>query len=242
MEISTRQDAKQSGEKFYFTGKPCVHGHIDKRQTSNGCCYTCSKIRFIEYSEKNREKIQSRRERTRDTRNAKNREYRAKNKEKRRKYIEENRDRIQKKQREYFLKHKDHLAHKAKLWRERNKEKLSKINSEKYRENMRNPDFRLKKVMRQNVRRVLLGDLKNESSEKINGYSTQELRMHIERMFLRGMNWDNYGDWHIDHIIPICWYIENGINDCSVVNALSNLRPMWAKDNIRKSARIQELL
>ena len=37
----SRQDAKAQGLKTYYTGKPCKHGHITKRTTSNGRCHAC---------------------------------------------------------------------------------------------------------------------------------------------------------------------------------------------------------
>lgn len=35
--------AKEAGEMFYFTGLPCVHGHIGLRRTNNHVCVTCEK-------------------------------------------------------------------------------------------------------------------------------------------------------------------------------------------------------
>lgn len=36
-----RSEAKAAGETHYFTGKPCVNGHIEKRTTSDGHCIKC---------------------------------------------------------------------------------------------------------------------------------------------------------------------------------------------------------
>lgn len=41
-----RNKAIQEGEKYYFTGKPCKNGHIEKRLTANGSCSQCSKDAF----------------------------------------------------------------------------------------------------------------------------------------------------------------------------------------------------
>ena len=38
---STKKEATLCGDKYYFTGKPCKHGHISKRVTNSGNCYTC---------------------------------------------------------------------------------------------------------------------------------------------------------------------------------------------------------
>lgn len=40
MESNLKQ-ATQKNEKYYFTGKPCKHGHISKRNTHNGTCCEC---------------------------------------------------------------------------------------------------------------------------------------------------------------------------------------------------------
>lgn len=39
--ISSRKEARRLGETFYFTGKPCKHGHIARRYASSGRCLTC---------------------------------------------------------------------------------------------------------------------------------------------------------------------------------------------------------
>jgi len=58
------------------------------------------------------------------------------------------------------------------------------------------------------------------------GYSSDEFRIHIESLFTQGMTWENHGEWHIDHIKDVSLF-EEGTHP-SVVNALSNLRPLWA--------------
>jgi hypothetical protein len=58
------------------------------------------------------------------------------------------------------------------------------------------------------------------------GYSALELKDYITALFTEGMSWDNHGQWHIDHIKDVSLFLDN--TEPSVVNALSNLRPMWA--------------
>lgn len=38
---TTKKEARLSGDTYYFTGKPCKHGHISKRVTVSGNCYSC---------------------------------------------------------------------------------------------------------------------------------------------------------------------------------------------------------
>lgn len=69
------------------------------------------------------------------------------------------------------------------------------------------------------------------------GYTSEMLRTRIEYQFQEGMSWDNYGDWHIDHKIPVARLLARGETRPHIINALSNLQPMWAEENMRKGAR-----
>lgn len=75
-------------------------------------------------------------------------------------------------------------------------------------------------------------------------YSLEELMQHLEKQFLAGMNWENKGDWHIDHIVPRTSFVYSSPDDAEfkAAWALSNLRPIWAIDNIRKNAKITHLI
>jgi len=41
----TREEAKRTGAKYYFTGQPCKHGHIAARKTK-GSCVECLKVEW----------------------------------------------------------------------------------------------------------------------------------------------------------------------------------------------------
>jgi hypothetical protein len=75
-------------------------------------------------------------------------------------------------------------------------------------------------------------------------YTLDELIYHIERQFLPGMTWDNRGEWHIDHIVPLSSFKFSSADDIEFKRAwaLSNLRPLWALDNIRKQATRTHLI
>ena len=42
---TTRANAKQLGEKHYFTGKPCKYNHVFKRLVTDGSCCECNRLR-----------------------------------------------------------------------------------------------------------------------------------------------------------------------------------------------------
>ena len=69
------------------------------------------------------------------------------------------------------------------------------------------------------------------------GYTPIELKNHLEYLFKEGMTWENYGEWHVDHIKPMCKFDRSELP--SVVNALENLQPLWAKDNLIKGDKYE---
>lgn len=98
------------------------------------------------------------------------------------------------------------------------------------------------KHLSKNTRSLLFNYLKKRDIRKdgktfiLLGYSTKELLEHLESKFLDGMTWDNYGKWHVDHIRPDSsfQYKSTYDKDFKECWALSNLQPLWAKDNLKK--------
>lgn len=78
---------------------------------------------------------------------------------------------------------------------------------------------------------------KTDRTFAVLGYNRSDLMRHIEGLFTDGMTWDNHGEWHIDHIVPISFFIKTGETDPRVINALENLQPLWASENISKGGR-----
>ena len=70
-------------------------------------------------------------------------------------------------------------------------------------------------------------------------YTVAELSAHLEAQFGPGMTWENRGKWHIDHIRPVCSFKFTTPDDAGFKAcwALSNLRPMWARENQRKNGK-----
>jgi len=76
--------------------------------------------------------------------------------------------------------------------------------------------------------------------ENLVGYSLNDLKKHLESLFINGMSWDNYGQWHIDHKIPKSSFNITS-DSCDAFKqcwSLSNLQPLWATDNLKKSYKI----
>lgn len=70
------------------------------------------------------------------------------------------------------------------------------------------------------------------------GCDLAALVLHIESQFLPGMSWDNRRSWHIDHIVPLSAFDLTDPEQQKVAFHFTNLRPIWAGDNLRKHASI----
>jgi hypothetical protein len=112
----------------------------------------------------------------------------------------------------------------------------SKTYAEKNRDNITRC---LNRRMRERLRQALITGKQGRSWTTFVNYSVDELRRHLERQFVKGMSWKNMGRWHIDHIVPLASFgpLESRSAEFQAAWALTNLRPLWAEENIRKQAK-----
>ena len=136
---------------------------------------------------------------------------------------------------------------KQKRYRENNALKISKMEADRYQRrksdvNKRNKQRRDNDLnysmacrLRNRIRSIIKGESKCASNKELLGCSYEEFIEHIESKFVDGMSWDNRSEWHIDHIKPCSAFdltSEEGQRKCF---HYSNLQPLWALDNLRKS-------
>lgn len=80
------------------------------------------------------------------------------------------------------------------------------------------------------------GYSKNSKTYNILGCTFKEFKEHLEKQFLEGMNWDNSGEWHLDHIYPTS--LAKDKEELLKLNNYTNFQPLWAVDNIKKGNKI----
>lgn len=161
-----------------------------------------------------------------------NKRYYKNNRDKRLKYFSEW-------QKENFEYRKEYL----KKWREDNNDKWkeTKRNYEKKRKS-NDPIYKLIGNFRTAIYTVLKEKnlIKYGHYFEILGYTQMDLVNHLEKKFNNGMTWDNYGEWHVDHKLPITSFNFNDVNDDKFKKcwSLDNLQPMWGSENISKSNKL----
>ena len=134
---------------------------------------------------------------------------------------------------------KDYFIKKSKKYRDSNKDYFSKYKKKWEKEKRHtNPLFKLKCKLRGRTCSAFKakGYKKDSMTSEMLGVDWEVCKAHIERQFTKGMSWDNSAEWHIDHIIPLA--SANTEEELKKLCHYSNLQPLWAFDNLIKSAKI----
>lgn len=147
-------------------------------------CSKCSEVKKLEnFSKKN-----TRKSGISSTCKECDREYRQRTYENfkiyRKTWLEKNRDSVRLVSREYEKRN----------YEKRKKQKLNYKNRNKH-------IFAWRSMLRTTLRRM--GTKKESNTIELLGYNPLELKLHLENLFTIGMSWDNYGEWQIDHKIPV---------------------------------------
>ena len=230
---------------------------VKSKQYSQSIPKEVKKEYKIKYYIKNKESILHKnkewRENNKDYISEYSKKYREENKEILSEYkkihYNENKEEISIKNKKWRENNKDYMSEYNKIWTENNTEKVKEnrkkyMNSKSYKSNKKRW-YKLNKEKNPHVlawRCILtnslkrLGKKKEDKTIKLLGYSSIQLKEYIKSLFTEGMSWDNYGEWHIDHIKPVSSYDSDTPVD--VVNSLENLQPLWAYDNLSKGNKI----
>ncbi len=101
--------------------------------------------------------------------------------------------------------------------------------------------YRINSSLRIAMRDALRSTVKCQRKwEALVGYTVDELKCHLEKRFKPGMTWENFGKWHIDHIIPVFAFNYEKVEheDFRRCWALKNLQPLWARENLVKGTKM----
>jgi hypothetical protein len=210
-----REENKQRIKKYYKENKELI------------------KKRHKKYYEENKERI-----------NAQHKKWREENKEiikqRKKKHYENNKKNINQKQQNYYQENKERIKELSKKWREENKEYIKKWRKQKQKTD---PIFKFRictrSLIRASFKRACNGQYrKSKRTEEMLGCDMDFFMRYIKSKFQKGMTFENYGEWHIDHIIPIS--SANTEEEIIALNHYTNLQPLWAYENLTKANKILE--
>lgn len=143
------------------------------------------------------------------------------------KYYNNNKEKQKIKRDKWYVKNKD-------IANERSKEYRKK----KFKENVQ---YKLKHYLRTRLKHALREKLKTGSAVRELGCTGYELKQYLESKFQAGMTWDNWSQkgWHVDHIKPLSSFDLSNPEQFKQAVHYTNLQPLWAKDNLKKSNKIE---
>lgn len=159
------------------------------------------------------------------------------------KWRDNNKDKLSEYHKKWYSENKEKWNEYIKEYREKNIDKIRKTKRE-YERNRKSRDPLYKLIS--NFRTAIYQVLKESNVEKNNHYfdilpyTQKELIQHLENQFTDDMTWGKYGEWHVDHKLPISSFNieEMGDNEFIECWSLDNLQPMWGEENIFKSNKI----
>jgi len=153
---------------------------------------------------------------------------------------QENKEIIAEKHKQYRQENKEIIAERNKKWVENNKEHVSQY-GKRYKRTRRavDPAFGIEHTLRNRMRAALNGRCKADTTKALLGCTYEEACAHIEAQFTEGMSWDKMGihGIHIDHIRPCASFDLTDPEQQRECFHYTNLQPLWAEDNLRKSDR-----
>lgn len=155
------------------------------------------------------------------------------------KYYEKNKSELIRKATVHYIENKSKRLSQMKQYRKANKNKIMEHQAKREKYLLKNdPTFRLQKNLRSRLNKALQHGYKTGSAIKDLGCSIAELKIYLESNFQPGMTWNNYGQWHVDHIRPLSSFDLTNPTQLNAACHYSNLQPLWAKDNLSKGASL----
>lgn len=124
-----------------------------------------------------------------------------------------------------------------KRWLERREEPGFKQNKAEYDKHynrdvrFKNPKNRIKRALRCRLYQAIIHKYRSQRTKDLLGCEWKQFMEHLESQFQKGMSFENYGKWHVDHIRPVNTFDLNKEEEVKRCFHYTNLRPLWAHDN-----------
>lgn len=172
-----------------------------------------------------------------------NRKFRKQNKEHcieiNKKYYAKNKEQILRRSREAYSNDPQKYLAKNKKWATKNKKKTNEYRRQWQKNKWHNDiNYKIKSLLRGRLYKAVNNEYKYSTVTDYLGCTIDELKIYLAAKFTEGMTWENHGDWHIDHIKPCSSFDLTNLDEQKKCFHYTNLQPLWAEDNLRKSSRL----
>ncbi len=214
--IISRKGAAELGLKRYYTGKPCLHGHLSERLVDNSTCATCNNIRS-----KNR--IKKWRQENKELSLQKHKDWVLANPEKMKECLKKSRtkhkDKMRVKRQKIYRDNKEFFQEKSREWRKNNPHKVKEIAHRRI--------CQLSKIEGKHTAKQIRELFNKQQCKCANCISCITLTPKMPNTL------------HLDHIMPISKGGTNNISNIQLLCKDCNLRKhakdpfLWAQEQGR---------
>lgn len=148
-----------------------------------------------------------------------------------------NRDHLKEYRARYYAQNKERLKVSNRTYRLKNSETLNAARNKRVRDRLRQePQFKLRYAIRNRLFCALKRKDRSVHTLALLGCSVDFLKKHLEDQFQSGMTWENHGPvWHVDHVKPCAKFCLEDPEQLEECFHYTNLQPLFALDNLRKS-------
>lgn len=220
----TKRKRKIYNKKWHFKNKKKRNLQIKKYQKihNKDLKKTAKKYRIL-----NKIKISKQKE-----------EYYKRTKSKHKKYYIKNKKKILKRMKNYYIKNKEKILLRNRKYQKNHRKEINKYRKNKFQNDI---NFRLRHFLKNRLINAIKRNKKINSFILLLDCSIIQLKNHLQNQFKKGMSWQNYGKWHIDHIRPCASFDLSKTSQQRKCFNYKNLQPLWAKENQSKGKKIYKL-
>lgn len=152
----------------------------------------------------------------------------------RKRHYRRNRESILAMKRDYYIRNREKKQAYDREYRKKNSAKRREQQRAWDMNTRRAPAHQIIRNTRRRIAHALIGNRKSVRTMELLGCTPEAFRDHLSAQFDSQMSWENYGDWHIDHIRP-CYSFdltkEDQLRECF---HYTNCRPLWATENVKR--------
>ena len=217
-------DIREDGKVFVARVKHLKNGE-----------YWVTPDKFVQLQERTKARYQKNREKILKQKKKYHIKNRDKILQKAKEYADANKEAIRERCRQYYCQNKEKFKQRNLEYYHKNKEQVLKSNAAYQNTKLKeDPLYKFKHRTRTRIYQSFSGNGYSKKSQacKILGCNYQDFLNHITFQFTEGMTLENYGEWHLDHILPVAAATTE--EEVITLNHYTNFQPLWAKDNLCK--------
>ncbi|AKA60258.1 hypothetical protein P8625_07 [Verrucomicrobia phage P8625] len=150
---------------------------------------------------------------------------------------DENKKKCAQRKKDYALRNPDVGRKSGREYNKRNRKKLIKYQAERRKTDI---DYRVLCNLRSRLGHAIRAAKADKSAKtkELLGCSVSQFRKHLESTFKKGMSWENYGKWHVDHIVPCSSFDLSKESEQRACFHFRNTQALWSEENHKKHAKV----